>query len=349
MDLLKRITLCVGVASAGACVPDLDTNDSLIKAPTVLAVVAEPAEPKAGMLVNYRALVVDGKGSSDVGSVTWFYCEARKSIAELGPVSSECFERRKGKLVEIGMGVEVEGEFPYQACSLFGPNPPPPDETGGGAGRAADPDGTGGYRLPVVLGLSPESGKSRTVLYEQRFSCGLAGVSLDTSTEFNRRYRPNVNPVIDSLRVKRKDGGTETLTDGAKLTLARAERVELEARWAKCDPEPSCDATCARADAEGTCPEECSIPVECTGQEDYVWFDGQSRQLATRTESLSLAWYTTAGDYAEERTGVPEDERKHSSRNDFTAPDKAGTIALWVVLRDSRGGVGFVEIPVEVR
>ena len=42
-----------------ACVPDLDVDESIIDAPRVLAIQAEPAEAKPNEAVAYRALLVD--------------------------------------------------------------------------------------------------------------------------------------------------------------------------------------------------------------------------------------------------------------------------------------------------
>lgn len=349
MDLLKQTVFALGALGLCACVPDLDTDESLIKAPTILAVQAEPAEPQPGMEVRYRALAVDQNGTlgDGKGTLTWYYCNARKPTAELGPVSQDCFEASKGKLERFDRGAEAVGTLPYQACSFFGPNPPPPETEDSPPGRAADPDGTGGYKQPVVVGLAPKKGEARTVLFEQRFMCGLAGVGPDTSGEFNRRYVPNVNPSIESVRRVTMDGAVE-IQEGEVVRVKKGEHVELEARWASCSEEPVCAESCTGYDGSGACPEECSVPVACTGQEDYVWFDGENRELVTRRESLSLAWYTTGGTFDEERTGVAEDERASKLRNTFTAPSKSGNFKLWLVLRDSRGGVGFKELALEV-
>jgi hypothetical protein len=46
---------------------------------------------------------------------------------------------------------------------------------------------------------------------------------------------------------------------------------------------------------------------------------------------------------------VSEDEPARSSDNRWSAPEKQGEVTLWVVLRDSRGGVGFQALRVTVR
>jgi hypothetical protein len=63
--------------------------------------------------------------------------------------------------------------------------------------------------------------------------------------------------------------------------------------------------------------------------------------VASRRESLRVSWFTSAGRFAEERTGRSEGEADVSfSDNTWQAP-AAGVARIWVVLRDDRGGVGW--------
>ncbi|MFT3925446.1 MAG: hypothetical protein QM778_23105 [Myxococcales bacterium] len=339
-------------ALAVGCVPDLDTDDATVTGPIVLAVQAEPAEAAAGQAVTYRSLFVTSNGSTPGGRLSWFHCEARKPAAELGPVSRECFDAAGDKLVSIGKGLEVQGTMPSQACAQFGPNPPKP-EGDSPPGRPADPDATGGYKQPVILGVVPDQGQPKTVLYEQRLYCGLAGVDPKTSGEFNQRYRRNVNPRVDYVDVKRAGGERTSLGDADVLQVRAGETLELAAHWAHCpsQAEDVCgDGICSIHELAASCTDDCAKPVPpgCPGQEEYLWLDVQAGALVSRYESLSLAWYATAGVYADERTGVAEEERAESTSNEWTAPSKAGEHKLWLVLRDSRGGVGFRELRVVV-
>jgi hypothetical protein len=89
--------------------------------------------------------------------------------------------------------------------------------------------------------------------------------------------------------------------------------------------------------------------VGCAGQERYLWFDRERQKLSIRRESVRVAWFATAGRYADERTGVDEEATAPRSQNQWTAPGKAQDLTLWVVLRDARGGVGFRELKVHVK
>ena len=219
---MRRISLALlMMLSVVACVPDLDTDESRVDAPRVLAVVAEPAESRPGTKVTYTALIADGSGERDDGIVAWFYCLAQKPLAQLGPVDPQCFDRGAGKLDRIGGGFEVEGSVPSNACALFGPNIPAPEE-GEEPGRPVDPDDTGGYKQPVVLGFNAGAG-DELVLYEQRISCDLAGVSADTAAEYRLRYHANQNTGLRDVLAARADGERVRLAGGDVLEVDRNE------------------------------------------------------------------------------------------------------------------------------
>ncbi len=354
MDFLSSTlrTLVLGaVVASAACVPDVDTDDSLVSGPTVLAVQVEPAEAAEGRPVAYRALFVNQNGQSAGGTLSWFHCSARKPSAELGPVSQECFDSKGDKLASIGRGLTVTGSVPRTACSLFGPKPPILEGTDGPPGRPADPDGTGGYKQPVVLGVRADDGSTSTVVYEQRVQCGLAGVSAQLSREYNDRYRNNVNPQVTSLEVERGSGEKLSIVDGTVLEVSPGETVKLAAVWPACPEVPVCgDGICSVHELRTTCPDDCqSAQIGCGGQEEYVWLNVLTGELDLRRESMSVAWYKTGGEYVDERTGIAEDERADRSTNEWTAPQKAGPVTLWTVVRDARGGVGFRELKVRVR
>jgi len=54
---------------------------------------------------------------------------------------------------------------------------------------------------------------------------------------------------------------------------------------------------------------------------------------------LHLSWFVTGGTFEHDRTGVAAGDSSTSTSNRWTAPLQPGTIYLWLVLRDSRGGV----------
>jgi hypothetical protein len=280
--------------SLAACVPDLDTDESTVSEPRVLAVVAEPAEPSAEQSVTYRALVADADGALEEPDLTWFQCLASRPLAELGPISRECLRVNSGKLNRLGSGATASAPLPFEACSLFGPNPPPAaaDEP---PGRPADPDETGGYKLPVLLSHGDD-----ITLYEQRIYCGLSGVTTAISAEFTRRYRRNQNPSVEQVHVERANGAIDTLDADAVLVVKPGERVELEVVWPSCPRQDACgDGVCGIDESTLDCAEDCAAPAVCGGQERYLWFDPVARGLTAKRESIRVAWYATGGTYEE--------------------------------------------------
>jgi hypothetical protein len=346
--LIKRVLVCLTLGAV-ACVPDLDTDESTVAAPRVLAIIADPAEavPSQQRPVRYSALVADGNGVRTDIALGWFHCLAQKPLAELGPVSPECLQNGSEKLQPIGVGPSVEGTLPAAACSLFGPNPPQP-MMGEPPGRPVDADESGGYKIPLIVGLNSEAG-SKVVLYEQRITCGLASVPPQVTLEFTQRYHPNQNPSARELRVNRATG-SEVIAPEQTLEVAANERVELELAWADCPTSDQCgDGVCGPDETTVSCAADCTSGGGCGGQERYLDYDRQRLALTTRREALRIAWYTTAGRYDDERTGSAEDALPTSSRNGWQAPAQPGKATLWAVLRDSRGGVGARQINVTVR
>jgi hypothetical protein len=349
MDLLSKRTLVSTLCALSACVPELDTDESAVGAPRVLAIQATPAESAPGQQqpIRYQALVADQGGVRVDAALSWFHCLAQKPLAELGPVSRDCLNINSGKLTQIGLGADIESKLPSNACSLFGPNPPMP-MMGQPPGRPVDPDESGGYKLPVVVAMGTEAG-GEVVLYEQRIACGLANVAPAVSLEFAQRYHENQNPAVRELRVARASG-SQVLAENVLLEVSVGERVELELAWADCPAVDACgDGVCGPDESGQLCAADCAPLRGCGGQERYLDYDRENAELTVRREALRVAWYATAGHFDDERTGVAADEQTRGSKNVWQAPSVAGSFALWTVLRDSRGGVGFRQISVLVR
>lgn len=75
--------------------------------------------------------------------------------------------------------------------------------------------------------------------------------------------------------------------------------------------------------------------------EGYVAIDVAEQRVVERRETMRVSWFATAGTYEHDRTGTPD--------NAWTAPSEPGTVQLFVVLRDDRGGVAYATYPVVVR
>ena len=345
-----RFLVAIVALAAHGCVPDVEEADTLVQGPRVLAIRSEPAELEPRMQGTFTALYVDADGTKSEAPLTWSFCQARKPLAELGPVNPVCLledpdalalpepdagedEEPEPILEEIGEGLEASGRMPSTACRYFGPDRPPPMD-GEPAGRPVDPDPTGGYYQPLRL-LDSEDG--RVALYEARITCGLPGAGREATVAYNQRFAPNGNPVIEELVVTSDDDRPLALSGDeagdAPTRVRPGDDLALELRWERCDPLPACDAE----DEEG-----CEPAPSCDGAESYVYYDPETRGVSARRESMRVSWFSTAGTFRDARTGRTEQEADVTdSPNVWTAPDEEGDVTLWVVLRDDRGGVSW--------
>ena len=73
--------------------------------------------------------------------------------------------------------------------------------------------------------------------------------------------------------------------------------------------------------------------------ETYMVYDGDPRTTPPRTvtETIRISWYTTAGEFTEDVTGIekPDTTLKLDAKH---VPDPGTTIDIWAVARDERGG-----------
>jgi hypothetical protein len=303
-------------AVLSACVPDIDDDTSRVSAARVLAIAAEPPEAGEGDAVTLTALVASDAETSD--AVSYFFCRALKPLSELGPVDASCLNGSEEARVLLGSGQNASGAIERSACSVFGPRRPSA-EPGQPAGRAADPDATGGYYQPVMAELPGQL----AVLGGVRLDCGLPSADRTQVIEYNRRHRINQNPRIDRLEALRAGTWTELTPGGVPLRLSAGERLELRVSWAPCGPDE-----------------------RCSGAETYVLYDSESQALTERTEALLASWYATGGEFDEPRSEATG--ASPQAENGWAAPSEPGPVRLWVVLRDGRGGVGYGAYSLEI-
>ncbi|HEY0840010.1 MAG TPA: hypothetical protein VGD74_07475 [Vulgatibacter sp.] len=316
------ILFALGALAAG-CRPDLDDRVSIVDAPRILAIRAEPAEARPGAAVSYAALVGQGPGAEGPPPLRWSFCTARKPLAELGPVSSACLDEEPGSLAEIGDGPVVDAVIPKDACRTFGPEVPAP-KPGEPAARPVDPDSSGGFFQPVLLRSGAEGAIS---LEQSRIGCGIAGVTPDVLAEFQRRYVVNANPALAAVSMALGDHEIELRPGdpvGEGNRVPAGATVRLRASWPACGSAP------------------------CEGAEPYVVFDPERRALVERHESIRIAWFATDGEFDHDRTGR-EAGGEPFTDNEWIAPGAPGPVRLWVVIRDDRGGVGWLDYVVDVR
>ena len=79
-----------------------------------------------------------------------------------------------------------------------------------------------------------------------------------------------------------------------------------------------------------------TISWDASSVEVYPVFDAPNLRLVDTAEVMSVSWYATGGTLAQDKTSAVA----LSSSNTWTAP-ASGTIFLWAVLHDSRGGLDF--------
>ena len=252
-------------------------------------------------------------------------------------------------MVPIGSGSETSGTIPAIACRQFGPEVPEVmgNET---PGRPVDPDATGGYYQPVSLFIPTSSGVT-SALYGTRISCGLAEGSSDVANDYLARYHLNVNPAVASLVVV-SAGGAPLAMDpgGAANTVAAGQSVDLEVAWPSCPLSDTCgDGICGADESLGSCMADCTTAQGCTGAERYVNFDLSSQGLVDAREGMHVSWFATGGSFGLDRTGTDGSDTTTTSDNTWQAPGSPGTVHMWVVLHDDRGGIGWGAYTLQVQ
>ncbi len=329
-----------------ACAPNLNDTTSSVSGPTVLAVQSSPAEAAASTSVTYTALVVGPGGALPSEPVQWSYCNYRNPLSNLGPVAAECVEPGNAALQPIGVGDSATGAIPTLACTNFGPNAPAATAAQP-AGRPVDPDTTGGYYQPVSVFL-PGASAAQIVVYEMRLSCGFSGANQSAQGELGSRYHLNQNPAVASLTSN--GGALAPDTTRATNPVAAGATVPLEVSWPTCPLADQCgDAICGPDETVGSCPGDCTTPHGCAGAERFVNFDLGSQSVLDQRESMQISWYATAGTFDDDSTGRTDSDTSVTSDNNWYAPSQTGTVHLWVVLHDARGGIGWAGYTFDVQ
>ncbi len=183
-----------------------------------------------------------------------------------------------------------------------------PDAPANGGFRPPDPDATGGYYQPLRADVTGADSAFALV----RIHCDLASAGADAAKTFTTQYTLNQNPTLLPL--------TATIAGHAARfdAIPAGSMVTVEAAW------PSADA------------------------ETYAYFDVATQSVTTQREAMQVAWYSTTGSFATEATGRASTDMTATSDDTWTAPAAAGTGTLFVVLRDSRGGVDFATVAVTI-
>ncbi|MFT3841942.1 MAG: hypothetical protein QM723_33430 [Myxococcaceae bacterium] len=173
---MKRLALMLALGCAG-CEPELVDRTSLIEAPRIIAVIAEPPEAPPSATVQLKAVVA---GASDA-TARWSVCSQPRPFSQNQAVDPECVSALNAA---PATGETFALSVPSNVCRVFGPDAP------SGGVRPREPDATGGYYQPVGVELDAP------VFAFERLSCVPAGVSFDVAQAYRQQARPNLNPVF---------------------------------------------------------------------------------------------------------------------------------------------------------
>jgi hypothetical protein len=116
---------------------------------------------------------------------------------------------------------------------------------------------------------------------------------------------PNMNPAIASIGVVDASGMVKTLDEATPLVVRAGDELTLQS-----------------TNAPGSA-------------EMYTAFGGK-----VLTETLTTAWFTTAGDLSHERTSDTQPQTVLSLTERL--PEAGKTIEIYAVVHDERGGVGYI-------
>lgn len=178
-----------------------------------------------------------------------------------------------------------------------------------GGFRPRDPDQTGGYFQPLRVDLAGADPTFHLV----RLACRLGDASADLATAFAVAYTANRNPNLLPLLASSAE-------DTVELTaVPRGALLDLTASWSAEDAE------------------------------SYAYFDRAQQAVITKREAMTVSWYASAGKLTLVSSGRSETDTQLTATNHWLAPNTAGASELWLVLRDSRGGVDFASYQLVVR
>ncbi len=202
---MRRLAALV-VVLAG-CRPSVDAPASLLMQEQILAVIADPPEAAPGKSVTYTVIAGGPGGDVAMPAALWAQCTAPKPLTENDIVSVACLGD-DAVTAAGGPAATISAAIPHDACSLFGPNPPP------GMFRPRDPDATGGYFQPMRVTLDGE-----VAFALERLSCSLGDAPTDIANAFAMRYTPNTNPVLLPITASVPTGA---IPAGATVTFTAA-------------------------------------------------------------------------------------------------------------------------------
>jgi len=304
------------VLAIAACKPDIGKPPSLVEGSRLLALRQTPPEVAPGGTASFYALVADPSGTVPA-AMAWTLCKTPRPPTESNSVSQACVAQADD---DVAMTGPVALTMPADACSLFGPDPPPVTPPI----RPRDPDATGGFYVPVRAATQTTDGTNLVAFAFERIQCNLANAPGDVARLYNMMYVANQAPAIADVVLEPEGAAPASLVagpGGSAAAVARGAKVTLRVSWA---PEAA---------------------------ETYVLYDPTTRTLVSPREALRVSWFATDGELEHDRTGRTGDEAELFTDDIWAAPADAapGTpVHFWVVLRDERGGVDFATFDLAV-
>lgn len=175
--------------------------------------------------------------------------------------------------------------------------------------RPRAPDATGGYYQPV---------RSNAPSFELAFgfvriTCNLANASGDLAEQYKTTYVANTNPSLTGLAI-----------DGVRIDPARPANVPADH-----------DVTLTTG-----------WPADAA--ESFLYFEPDAMELVTRREAMRVSWFATGGDLAVDASAITADDPALVVSTTWHTPNEPGPTWVWLVLRDSRGGIATATFAITV-
>lgn len=175
--------------------------------------------------------------------------------------------------------------------------------------RPRDPDASGGYYQPIRLDAD-----DLLAFGLSRITCKLPTAPADVARDYDVHYVANTNPALLPITID----GTAAFPSGDDYRATAPDRtVTLTASW------------------------------PASAVESYLYYAPDSQSLITRREAMRVSWFATSGHLAVDASAVAEDATDTTVSTTWR-PAAPGPATLWLILRDSRGGIAAQTIHVDV-
>ncbi|PTL81244.1 hypothetical protein [Vitiosangium sp. GDMCC 1.1324] len=312
----RTLRVLLGLVFLSAC-DDEFKPETEVAGLRVLGLRASPAELAPGQTAALAALVEDPTRPGQKNTLLWLGCEPDPYQGR-SPCSDTAFLGDPTQLIPVAdgsapqlpPGMSIIGFDDHAAYSvradLFGQL------------ASSDPrrkDGTVGQVVLFAIGadvnpLGPR--EEMEAVFEKVRNRQIPSVITLFRLRVSEDAQPNTNPVLGELRAN-----GEALAPGATLRLASNKPTSLEL----------------------------TVPDESLETYTQVAPNGT---VETKTEQLISAWYSTSGRFEPGRvalrSGTPLEFRPPDATSQQPFPeDRRGT--LWTVVRDTRGGQSWWELP----